>query len=234
MQLKDKVAIVTGGASGIGAAIAARFAAEGARVIAADIAAGAPYPLDVTDPASCAALAQKVLAEHGRIDCLVNSAGTGADVPFLETSTDLFDRIIAVNLRGTFLIGQACARKMVAGAVIVNIASVSGMRGSTGRSAYGASKGGIINLSQVMASELAPLGIRVNVISPGPVDTPLVARMHDAQIREIYTRAIPLARYGTPEEIAGAAVFLCGPDATYMTGHVLAVDGGFMSAGIRR
>jgi NAD(P)-dependent dehydrogenase (short-subunit alcohol dehydrogenase family) len=139
-----------------------------------------------------------------------------------------------VNLRGTFLVGQACARAMVPGAVIVNIASVSGMRGSTGRSAYGASKGGIINLSQVMALELAPLGVRVNVISPGPVDTPLVARMHDAEIRQIYTRAIPLARYGTPEEIAGAAVFLCGADSTYVTGHVLVVDGGFMSAGIRR
>jgi len=234
MQLKDKVAIVTGGVSGIGGAIATRFIAEGAHVIAADIAAGAPYPLDVTDPASCAALVQRVLAEHGRIDCLVNSAGIGADVPFLQTTTELFDRIIAVNLRGTFLIGQACARAMVSGAVIVNIASVSGMRGSTGRSAYGASKGGIINLSQVMSSELAPLGIRVNVIAPGPVDTPLVARMHDAEIREIYTRAIPLNRYGTPEEIAGAAVYLCGPDATYVTGHVLAVDGGFMSAGIRR
>jgi NAD(P)-dependent dehydrogenase (short-subunit alcohol dehydrogenase family) len=234
MQLTDKIAIVTGGVSGIGGAIAARFAAEGARVIAADITVGAPYPLDVADPASCAALVQRVLAEHGRIDCLVNSAGIGADVPFLETSTDLFDRIIAVNLRGTFLIGQACARAMVAGAVIVNIASVSGMRGSTGRSAYGASKGGIINLSQVMASELAPRGIRVNVISPGPVDTPLVARMHDAEIREIYTRAIPMARYGTPEEIAGAAVFLCSDDSSYVTGHVLVVDGGFMSAGIRR
>ncbi len=234
MQLKDKVAIVTGGVSGIGGAIATRFAAEGARVIAADITPGAPYPLDVTDAASCAALVQRVLSEHGRIDMLVNSAGIGADVPFLQTTTELFDRIIAVNLRGTFLIGQACARAMVSGAVIVNIASVSGMRGSSGRSAYGASKGGIINLSQVMASELAPLGIRVNVISPGPVDTPLVARMHDAEIRDIYTRAIPLNRYGTPEEIAGAAVFLCGPDATYVTGHVLAVDGGFMSAGIRR
>jgi len=234
MQLKDKVAIVTGGVSGIGGAIAARFAAEGARVVAADVAAGAPYALDVTDAASCAGLVQKVLAEHGRIDYLVNSAGIGADIPFLQTPVEQFDRIIAVNLRGTFLIGQACARVMVAGAVIVNIASVSGMRGSTGRSAYGASKGGIINLSQVMASELAPLGIRVNVISPGPVDTPLVARMHDAEIREIYTRAIPMARYGTPEEIAGAAVFLCSDDATYVTGHVLAVDGGFMSAGIRR
>ena len=234
MQLENKVAIVTGGVSGIGGAIAARFTAEGAHVIAADISAGAPYKLDVADPLSCAALVQRVLSEHGRIDCLVNSAGIGADVPFLETTTELFDRVIAVNLRGTFLIGQACARAMLSGAVIVNIASVSGMRGNTGRSAYGASKGGIINLSQVMASELAPMGIRVNVISPGPVDTPLVARMHDAEIREIYTRAIPMARYGTPEEIAGAAVFLCSDDASYITGHVLAVDGGFLSGGIRR
>ena len=152
MQLQNKVSIVTGAASGLGAAVAERFATEGARVIAADIAAGAPYPLDVSDPASCAAIVQRVMSEHGRIDCLVNSAGIGADVPLLETTPELFDRIIAVNLRGTFLIGQACARVMGAGAASVNIASVSGMRGNTGRTAYGASKGGVITMTQVMAT----------------------------------------------------------------------------------
>jgi NAD(P)-dependent dehydrogenase (short-subunit alcohol dehydrogenase family) len=234
MQLQNKVAIVTGGASGLGAAIAGRFAKEGARVVAADIAAGAPYPLDVTDPASCAALVKRVVQEHARVDCLVNCAGIGADVPLLETTPELFDRIIAVNLRGTFLIGQACARVMATGAAIVNISSVSGMRGNTGRTAYGASKGGVITMSQVWATELAPRGIRVNAIAPGPVDTPLVEKMHDAEIRAIYARAIPMERYGKPREIAGAAAFLCSDDATYITGHVLVVDGGFMGGGIRR
>jgi NAD(P)-dependent dehydrogenase (short-subunit alcohol dehydrogenase family) len=234
MQLQNKVSIVTGAASGLGAAVAERFATEGARVIAADIAAGAPYPLDVSDPASCAAIVQRVMSEHGRIDCLVNSAGIGADVPLLETTPELFDRIIAVNLRGTFLIGQACARVMKAGAAIVNISSVSGMRGNTGRTAYGASKGGVITMSQVWATELGPHGIRVNAIAPGPVDTPMVEKMHDAEIRAIYARAIPMKRYGKPNEIAGAAAFLCSDDASYINGHVLVVDGGFMGGGIRR
>jgi NAD(P)-dependent dehydrogenase (short-subunit alcohol dehydrogenase family) len=234
MQLQNKVAVVTGAASGLGAAIAARFAQEGARVIAADIAAGAPYALDVADSGSCAALVQRVMQEEGRIDCLVNSAGIGADVPFLDTTPELFDRIIAVNLRGTFLIGQACARVMGAGAAIVNIASVSGMRGNSGRTAYGASKGGVITMTQVMATELASRGIRVNAIAPGPVDTPMVEKMHDAAIRAIYSHAIPMQRYGKPEETAGAALFLCSNDASYITGHVLVVDGGFMGGGIRR
>jgi NAD(P)-dependent dehydrogenase (short-subunit alcohol dehydrogenase family) len=234
MQLQNKVAVVTGAASGLGAAIAARFAREGARVIAADIAAGSPYALDVADSGSCAALVRRVMQEKGRIDYLVNSAGIGADVPFLDTTPELFDRIIAVNLRGTFLIGQACARVMGAGGAIVNIASVSGMRGNTGRTAYGASKGGVITMTQVMAAELASRGIRVNAISPGPVDTPLVEKMHDAEIRAIYARAIPMQRYGKPEEIACAALFLCSNDASYITGHVLVVDGGFMGGGIRR
>ena len=164
----------------------------------------------------------------------MNSAGIGSDIPFLETTAAQFDRIIAVNLRGSFLIGQACARMMVAGAVIVNIASVSGLRGSTGRSAYGASKGGVITLSQVMAAELAPRGIRVNVLAPGPIDTPLVARIHDAEMRAAYGRLVPMQRYGSPEEVAGAALYLCGPDASYVTGHVLAVDGGFLAGGVKR
>ncbi len=234
MRLSAKIAVVTGGASGIGAAIAQRFAAEGAVVVAADIAADGSDRLDVADPASCAALVASVMARHGRLDCLVNCAGIGADTPFLQTEVAEFDRIVAVNLRGTFLIGQACARVMGAGSCIVNIASVSGLRGITGRAAYGASKGGVVTLSQVMAAELAERGIRVNVIAPGPVDTPLVARMHDAEIRAAWNRAVPMSRYGTPQEIAGAALFLACDDAGYVTGHVLAVDGGFLAGGLRR
>lgn len=234
MRMAGKVVVVTGGASGIGAAIVQRFGTEGAVVVAADITAYGADRLDVSDPESCSALVASVLSRHGRIDCLVNSAGIGADTPFLDTSVVEFDRIIAVNLRGSFLIGQSCARVMAAGSSIVNIASVSGLRGNTGRAAYGASKGGVVTLSQVMATELAERGIRVNVIAPGPVDTPLVARMHDAEIRAVWTRAVPMARYGTPEEIAGAALFLAGDDAAYVTGHVLAVDGGFLGGGVWR
>jgi NAD(P)-dependent dehydrogenase (short-subunit alcohol dehydrogenase family) len=120
---------------------------------------------------------------------------------------------------------------MGAGAAIVNIASVSGMRGNNGRTAYGTSKGGVITMTQVMATELASRNIRVNAIAPGPVDTPLVEKMHDAAIRAIYARAIPMERYGKPEEIAGAATFLRSNDASYITGHVLVVNGGLMGGG---
>ncbi len=246
MRFDNKIAIVTGGLSGIGAAIATRLAAEGAKVVAADIATDAaaldaaspiaPLRVDVADPASAAELVETTRATHGRVDILVQAAGIGHDVPLLETTPELFDRIIAINLRGTFLVAQAAARAMVAqgGGAIVNIASVSGMRGNVGRTAYGASKGGVVIMSQVMAVELAAAGVRVNVIAPGPVDTPLVARMHDAEIRRIWTDAVPMRRYATPEEIAGAAAFLCSEDAGYVTGHVLAVDGGFLGTGVQR
>ena len=118
------------------------------------------------------------------------------------------------------------------GGAIVNIASVSGVTANVGRSAYGASKGGVVLLSQVMAVDLASAGIRVNVLAPGPVDTPLVAQMHHASIRSQWTDAVPMHRYARPEEMAGAAVFLCSEDASYITGHVLAVDGGFLGSGL--
>jgi NAD(P)-dependent dehydrogenase (short-subunit alcohol dehydrogenase family) len=236
MHLADRVAIVTGGVSGIGAAIAARFRNAGARVVTADISPGADHRTNIADPDSVAALVAFALETHGRIDCLVNAAGIGRDIPFLDTTAEEFDRIVSVNLRGTFLVGQACARAMVAAGrgAIVNIASVSGLRGNIGRAAYGASKGGVIVLSQVMATELAERGVRVNVIAPGPVDTPMVAAMHDAEIRASWTRATPMARYATPEEVAGAALFLCSEEAGYITGQVLAVDGGLTATSLAR
>ena len=241
--LAGKIALVTGGLSGIGAAVAALFAASGARVIAADITAAAgpigedavaAARLDVADAGSCTALVDAIKARFGRLDILVNSAGIGADLSFLDTPVEVFDRVYAVNLRGTFLIGQAAARLMCegAGGSIVNLSSVSGMRGNLGRAAYGASKAGVVVLSQVMAVELASRGIRVNVISPGPIETPLVAVVHDQAIRDAWGRFVPMGRYGQPSEIAAAALFLASDAASYITGQVLAVDGGFIGGGL--
>ena len=205
-RLDSKVAIVTGGLSGIGEAIARRMVDEGARVVAADLATDAttlvdeplsPLRVDVADPSSVDAMVGSVLAHYGRLDCLVNSAGIAAEIPFLETSLETFDRILAVNLRGTFIVGQAAARAMrkTGSGAIVNIASISGIVGSVGRSAYGGSKGGVVMLSRVMAVDLAVYGIRVNVIAPGPIATPLVEQVHTA------AGARPVCRSGAAQTL---------------------------------
>jgi len=243
MRLDGKIAVVTGGLSGIGAAIAKRMAGEGATVIAADrsteiltLGSGSLLPLhvDVQDPSSVDSMMRTVIARYGRLDCMVNSAGIGSDIPFLQTSLESFDRILSVNLRGTFIVGQSAARAMKesGGGSIVNIASVSGITGNAGRSAYGASKWGVVGLSRVMAIDLASINIRVNVIAPGAVETPLVDQMlPDLEARQ-WTEHTPLHRYARPEEVAGSAVFLCSGDASFITGHVLVVDGGFSATGL--
>jgi NAD(P)-dependent dehydrogenase (short-subunit alcohol dehydrogenase family) len=243
MSLSGKVALVTGGLSGIGEAIASRMRDEGAIVISADIATEvtaltnetvAPLRMDVSNPESVRLAIGLVLDRYGRIDCLINSAGIAKAVPFLETSLQDFDQMVSVNLRGSFLVGQLAAMAMTqtGGGAIVNIASVSGIKANIDRSAYGASKAGLILLSCVMAVELAGYGIRVNVIAPGPIRTKMTDKMHTEQARKQWCEATPMHRYGTPEEIAGAAVFLCSKDAQYITGHVMVVDGGFVPAGL--
>jgi NAD(P)-dependent dehydrogenase (short-subunit alcohol dehydrogenase family) len=243
MRLDGKIAVVTGGLSGIGAAIAQRMAGEGATVIAADLSSekkklgsGNPVPLhlDVQNPSSANSMMRTVVAHYGRLDCMVNSAGIGSDIPFLQTSLETFDRVLSVNLRGTFIVGQAAAiaMKETGGGSIVNIASVSGITGNAGRSAYGASKWGVVGLSRVMAIELSTFNIRVNVIAPGAVETPLLGQMLPDQEARRWTEHTPLHRYARPEEIAGSAVFLCSSDASFITGHVLVVDGGFSATGL--
>lgn len=245
------VVIVTGGASGIGLASAAMLLLEGWRVLVLDLVpeslASARSELgtdsdrvrferlDVTDEAACIRAVAACEAEFGPVRGLVNSAGIGRDVPFLETTTDLFRSLLEVNLLGTFVMGRECASKMRGngGGSIVNLASVSGIRGNLGRAAYGATKGGVITLTQVMAVELAPHGIRVNAVAPGPIETPLVKLMHTAEARAGWMKTVPQRRYAGPEEVAGTIVHLLDDAKSgFVTGQTLAVDGGFTAGGL--
>ena len=242
-----RVALVTGAASGIGAAAVAALLKAGWRIVAVDRDGAALAPLkrnkrvmiaavDVCDEAAVARMVDEAVAKFGRRDGVVNSAGIAADMPALDTPVDLFKRILDVNVIGSFIVAKAAARVMKAaksGGAIVNIASVSGLRGSKGRVAYGASKGAVVTMTQVLANDLAAAGIRVNAIAPGPVETKMVAELHSAADRALYMRYVPMARYGQPEEIAAAIVFLLdGTVSGYITGEILAVDGGFRGAGI--
>jgi NAD(P)-dependent dehydrogenase (short-subunit alcohol dehydrogenase family) len=161
----------------------------------------------------------------GRIDILVNNAGVGGNTPFLDTSLEDWNRIIGINLTGAFLVAQAVACEMVktGGGKIVNIASLSGQRGGNGRAAYGSAKAGLELLTKVMAVELAPYNINVNNIAPGAIETEMAKFAHDPATRTAYNYLIPMSRYGTPEEIADAAVFLCSDESRYIHGHTLNV-----------
>jgi NAD(P)-dependent dehydrogenase (short-subunit alcohol dehydrogenase family) len=242
--------VVTGAGSGIGLSTTELLIDAGWHVIAADRDASALArlgerlsnrhaitlaPLDVTDEAAVAQLADRCRTLDAPLAALVNSAGIAANARFADTTTDMLRKIYEVNVIGAFALSQALAPVLRenGGGSIVHIASVSGIKGNLGRSAYGASKGALITLTKIMAVELADDLIRVNAIAPGPIETPMVKENHTAVTREEWQRTVPLRRYGQPEEIASAIAFLVdGEQSSYVTGQILAVDGGFTAAGL--
>jgi meso-butanediol dehydrogenase/(S,S)-butanediol dehydrogenase/diacetyl reductase len=242
-----RVAVVTGAARGIGLAIAQWFLARGWRVVLLDIdrdtltrtavsLAGRDdalaLPCDVSDPAQVEAAARSLMDRFGRVDALVNNAGVAVFKPIEATSFAEWRQVMATNLDGVFLCTQVFAREMKAGSAVVNIASISGLRASTMRVAYGTSKAAVIHLTRQQAVEYGNRGIRVNAVAPGPVETEMARQVHSPEIRADYRDAIPLARYGSLEEIAQCVGFLCSSEASYVNGQVLAADGGFDAAGI--
>lgn len=248
MSDTHKVAMVTGAGHGIGRAIARRLASDGTRVLICDFQADAAASVkdeitaaggsadvavvDVRERETVAAALQQLVENWGRLDILVANAGIMDRLPFLDFTDELWHRVIDTNLYGAFVCGQLAARQMAAqgdGGRIVNVASNSGVFGGRGRAAYGASKAGIINLTQSMAIELAEHDILVNAVAPGPTLTD-PARQGD--LMQSAKDRMPLKRYGSPEEIAEVAAFLASDACSFTTGHVFAADGGFTVAGI--
>jgi 3-oxoacyl-[acyl-carrier protein] reductase len=252
VRLAGRAALVTGGGSGIGAGVAERLAAEGAPVLVADVNLEAaaevaerigraggralPFHMDVASAPDAAAAVEEAEARFGRLRIAVCNAGITDRCPVLEMPLEAFERVIRTNLIGCFVTAQAAARAMARGGEderggrIVTVSSVSGQFGGSGRAAYGASKGGIETLTKVLAVELAPLGIVVNGVAPGP--TQVARTAHGPRQRAAFLGRMAVKRYGTPADIAGAVAFLCGEDCGFVAGHILNVDGGFAAAGV--
>jgi len=238
-----KTALVTGAARGIGLATSKLFISQGWQVALVDwdeaeLSAAAPkgalaLPLDISNPQHAPQMIRETVARFGRLDALINNAGIADFGPIEETDFERWRRVMSINLDGTFLVSQAAVPelKKTQGA-IVNITSISGLRASTLRVAYGTSKAAVIALTEQQAAELGEYGIRANAVAPGPVRTKLAMAVHTQDIIDAYHDAIPLNRYGTEKELAEVITFLCSERASYVTGQLIAVDGGFQSTGI--
>jgi meso-butanediol dehydrogenase/(S,S)-butanediol dehydrogenase/diacetyl reductase len=243
--LGERTAIVTGAARGIGLATTKLFLAEGRRVAMVDrdgdeltkasvgLEGAVALNFDISDPDQVKQMVREAEAGLGQVDALVNNAGVADFGPIESTDFQRWRDVMATNLDGVFLCSQALtpALKKTRGA-IVNIASISGLRASTLRVAYGTSKAAVIHLTQQYAAELGEFGIRVNCVAPGPVRTKLAMAVHTQDIIDAYHDAIPLNRYGSEDEIAHVITFLCSPKGSYVSGQVIAADGGFESTGI--
>jgi NAD(P)-dependent dehydrogenase (short-subunit alcohol dehydrogenase family) len=249
MKLKDKVAVVTGAAQGIGRGIALAFAREGSDVLVADIqpekaqqvaeeirAAGRKaesFGLDVSKSDQVGKMVKTALETFGRIDILANAAGIFIRSPIIDFSEANWDRVIAVNLKGTFLCSQAVGKEMIrqGGGSIVNIASIAGHTPQVLLGPYSPSKAGVLLLTKLMAVEWAKHNVRVNALSPGPTSTPLVDEIYkDQTLRAARQRAVPMNRFASPDEIGNAAVFMASEDASFVTGASLVVDGGSLES----
>jgi NAD(P)-dependent dehydrogenase (short-subunit alcohol dehydrogenase family) len=244
-RLAGRVALVTGSASGLGEATAARFVAEGAIVAGLDVAGSSAsgeldafFEADVRDEAAVGAGVAAILADHGRLDVVVNCAGVAGGGPVHLVDRAEWERVIAVNLTGTFVVCQQVLGPMMAqrAGSIVNIASIEGLQGTEGGSSYNASKAGVVMLTKNLAIDYGRMGIRVNCICPGFIETPMLASVleHEAMatVRDRYRDEHKLGRFGRPEEIAAAALFLASDEASFVTGHALVVDRGY-TAGTR-
>ena len=245
-SLAGRVALVTGAASGLGRAIAIGFADAGARVrcvdrdaegndeVARSIGEAADScTADVTDAEVVTAAVDGLVADAGRIDVLVNSAGIGGRSPAVDYPEELWDSVMEINLRGTYLVCRAAGRHMVAAGSgsIINIASVTGLAGVPGSLGYQASKGGVVALTRTLAIEWAPQGVRVNAIAPSQFESAIVLAQWEKEpgMRADWESRTPLGRIGQPDEIVGPAVFLASEAAAMVTGHILAVDGGYLA-----
>lgn len=242
MVLESKIAVITGGASGIGAGIARKFSQTGIRVAICDIDAASGektarelgtnarfYALDITNESSVNMTVDKIAQDLGRIDILINNAGITNDKLILRMTESDWDRVLRINLTGTFLVTRAAAKYMIKqrSGRIVNIASVIGIIGNAGQANYAASKAGIIGFTKSCAKEFASRNITVNAIAPGFILTRMTEILSE-EAKNAYLKNIPLNRFGTPEDVANLAMFLASDDASYITGHVVNLDGGMV------